>query len=128
MTPSGRPRAIGFLRTDIAAPHEKWLETQMRSLAKRLGYDLCKTIALSAKTADPVGLLLDQIERTHAEAVIVPGRVHLDGHIGQVMRRADVIFDVDDVEARWPLMAAIDRWCPARDGFPTDQRPSEGAL
>lgn len=100
----------------------------MRSLAKRLGYDLCKTIALSAKTADPVGLLLDQIERTDVEAVIVPGRVHIDGHIGQVMRRADVVFDVDDVEARWPLTAAIDKWCPAGDGFPTDQRSSEEAL
>ncbi|MBF6079055.1 hypothetical protein [Nocardia beijingensis] len=112
MTSTGRPRAIGFLRTDIAGSHQKWLETTMRSLAKRLGYDLCKTIALSAKTDDPVGLLLDQIERTRAEAVIVPGRVHLDGHIERVMRRADVIFDVDDVEARWPITAVIDRWRP----------------
>lgn len=112
MTPTGRPRAIGFLRTDIAASQQKWLETTMRSLAKRLGYDLCKTIALSAKTEDPVGLLLDQIERTGAEAVIVPGRAHLDGHIERVMRRADVVFDVDDVEARWPITALIDRWCP----------------
>ncbi|MEV6324886.1 hypothetical protein AB0M45_27435 [Nocardia sp. NPDC051787] len=47
-----------------------------------------KTIALSAQTDDPVGLLLDQVERAQAEAVIVPGRVHLDGHIGRVMRRA----------------------------------------
>ncbi|MER7454481.1 MULTISPECIES: hypothetical protein [Nocardia] len=81
-------------------------------MAKRLGYDLCKTIALSAKTDDPVGLLLDQVERSQAEAVIVPGRVHLDGHIERVMRRADVIFDADDVEARWPITAVIDRWRP----------------
>lgn len=112
MTSTGRPRAIGFLRTDIAGSHQKWLETTMRSLAKRLGYDLCKTIALSAKTDDPVGLLLDQVERSQAEAVIVPGRVHLDGHIERVMRRADVIFDADDVEARWPITAVIDRWRP----------------
>ncbi|MGW4325646.1 hypothetical protein ACWEKR_07110 [Nocardia sp. NPDC004573] len=81
-------------------------------MAMRLGYDLCKTIALSAKTDDPVGLLLAQIERTEAEAVVVPGRAHLDGHIERVMRRADVIFDVDDVEARWPITAVIDRWHP----------------
>jgi hypothetical protein len=110
MTPTGRPRAIGFLRTDIAGSHQKWMETTMRSLAKRLGYELCKTIALSAKTDDPIGLLLDQIERTRAEAVIVPGRAHLDGHIERVMRRADVVFDVDDVEARWPITAVIDKW------------------
>ncbi len=112
MTPSGRPRAIGYLRTDIAGPHQKWLETMMRSLAKRLGYDLCKTIALSVRTDDPIGLLLDQVERTQAEAVFVPGRAHLDGHIEQVMRRADVIFDAEDVEARWPLAEAIDKWGP----------------
>ncbi|WP_330228619.1 hypothetical protein OHA40_21135 [Nocardia sp. NBC_00508] len=112
MTPSGRPRAIGFLRTDIAGPHQKWLETTIRSLAKRLGYDLCKTIALSAQTADPISLLLDQVERTHAEAIIVPGRVHLDGHIKRVVQRVDVIFDVDDVEARWPLTDVIGKCHP----------------
>ncbi|MGY1899967.1 hypothetical protein [Nocardia gipuzkoensis] len=49
---------------------------------------------------------------TRAEAVFVPGRAHLDGHIEQVMRCADVIFDAEDVEARWSLAEAIDKWRP----------------
>ncbi|WP_280241379.1 hypothetical protein [Nocardia abscessus] len=30
------PGALGFLRTDIAGSHQKWLETQMRSSARGL--------------------------------------------------------------------------------------------
>lgn len=52
----------------------------------------------------PTALIRSSAVACQSEAVIVPGRAH-HGHIERVMRRADVIFDIDDVEARWPTAA-----------------------
>ncbi|MBF6085305.1 hypothetical protein IU485_28450 [Nocardia cyriacigeorgica] len=99
--------ALGYIRTDISGVRQRWEETQMRSLAKRLGYNLTKTVALSKATDDPVGLLLGQIARSKAEAVFVPALAHLAGDHERVISRADVIVSADEVYARWPPLARL---------------------
>ncbi|WP_280434795.1 hypothetical protein [Nocardia carnea] len=94
--------AVGYLRSDISGVHQPWDEVRMRNLAPRLGYNLRKIIVLSENTADRIDRLLFTIARNRAEAVFVPSRVHLEGQVELIKANADVIFDADDVEARWP--------------------------
>ncbi|MEV0249438.1 hypothetical protein AB0H76_22755 [Nocardia sp. NPDC050712] len=70
--------AIGFLRRDISGISQGWDETQMRSLAKRLGYDLAKIVVFGSATHDPLGRLLGVIHRTDAVAIFVPKATHFD--------------------------------------------------
>ncbi|QIS13028.1 hypothetical protein [Nocardia arthritidis] len=87
-----RPKAIGYLRRDVSGVSQVWDETLIRSTAKRLGYDLAKTIAFGPETDAPVARLIATARRIDAEAVIVPGPAHFDGEIpAEVVRVCDVI-------------------------------------
>lgn len=91
-----RPPAIGYLRTDISGVHQKWDETQMRGLAKRLGFNLCKTIAFSDATHGPIEKLLEAIERRQATAVFVPHVGHLGDDLERVAARVEVIVNAEE--------------------------------
>ncbi|MCU1640932.1 MAG: hypothetical protein JWN03_1207 [Nocardia sp.] len=75
----------------------------MRSLAKRLGYRLLKTIVFSERTDKPLQRLIDVVQNTSAEAVFVPSLDHLGGQVPDVLVRvADVITVTPErTYARW---------------------------
>ncbi|MEU6558097.1 hypothetical protein [Nocardia nova] len=71
--------AIGYLRRDVSGVRQSWDEVQIRSLAKRLGYNLRKIVTFTGEV-DDVGLRLRNIaERLCVDAVFVPGIDHFDG-------------------------------------------------
>ncbi|MFD5174374.1 hypothetical protein ACFWM1_01090 [Nocardia sp. NPDC058379] len=72
-----KPPAIGYLRRDISGVAQSWDETQIRSLAERLGYRFTKTVVFSDRTMDPLGRLLDVVTTTEAAAVVTPDLTHL---------------------------------------------------
>ncbi|WP_040834390.1 hypothetical protein [Nocardia brevicatena] len=87
-----KPRALGYLRKDKSGVHQQWDEAQMRALAKRFGYDLCKTIVFDEFTEDPIGKLVHAVGRTEAEAPFIPGLKHFDGIVPRtVVSIADVV-------------------------------------
>ncbi|RJO78408.1 hypothetical protein D5S18_05805 [Nocardia panacis] len=87
-----RPTAIGYLRRDVSGISQVWDETLIRSLAKRLGYDLAKTIAFGPETDDPIGRLVGSVHKVAAAAVIAPGPAHFEGEIPAALIRAcDVV-------------------------------------
>ncbi|WP_028478243.1 hypothetical protein [Nocardia sp. CNY236] len=87
-----KPTAIGYLRRDISGISQPWHEIQIRSLAKRLGYNLAKTIVFTANTGAPIPLLIDAVEAAGAEAVFVPNLWHFDSHLpAELVKSADVI-------------------------------------
>ena len=85
--------AIGFLRRDVSGARQPWDEIRIRSLAKRLGYNLRKIITFT-NGVDDVGLRLHNIvEVCHVDAVIVPSAAHFEGSVvpSKLVRVADVI-------------------------------------
>lgn len=87
-----RPRALGYLRRDVAGIRQQWHEGRIRSLASRLGYDLCKTLVFGPDTDHPVERLRRAVDRTGAAAVFVPGTDHFDDGVpAELLHRADVI-------------------------------------
>ncbi|MEV0063809.1 hypothetical protein [Nocardia sp. NPDC050718] len=66
-----KPTAIAYLRSDISTA-QTWDEIQMRSLAKRYGYDLAKTIVFTPRTPDPITQLITVVLRTGSEAAFTP--------------------------------------------------------
>ncbi len=85
--------AIGFLRRDVSGVRQPWDEEQIRSLAKRLGYNLRKIIVF-AHGVDDLGLQLRDIAETHhIDAVVVPSIAHFEGEVvpSKLIRAADVI-------------------------------------
>ncbi|MFJ9370128.1 hypothetical protein ACIRRA_37700 [Nocardia sp. NPDC101769] len=73
------PKAIGFLRRDVSGMRQDWDETQIRSLAARSGYDLCKVVAFGPTTDSPMQRLRTVAIRTGAEAIFVPSLRHFGG-------------------------------------------------
>ncbi|MEV0295329.1 hypothetical protein [Nocardia sp. NPDC050710] len=73
------PIALGYLRRDVSGVSQVWDETHIRSLAKRLGYDLLEIVVFSAKTDRPVPRLIDAARTVDLDAVIVPSTAHFDG-------------------------------------------------
>lgn len=100
-----RPPAIGYLRTDISGVHQKWDETQMRGLAKRLGFNLCKTVAFSAATRGPIEKLLEVVESRQVEAVFVPHVGHLGDDLERVAARVEVIVNAEETYGPPPSLA-----------------------
>ncbi|GGK46061.1 hypothetical protein [Nocardia camponoti] len=72
-----KPPAIGYLRRDISGVAQSWDETQIRSLAERLGYRFTKTVVFSNRTENPLGRLIDVVATSEAVAVVVPNLAHL---------------------------------------------------
>lgn len=86
-----KPTAIAYLRSDISTA-QNWDEIQMRSLAKRYGYDLAKTIVFSLRTPDPITQLIAAVRRSGSEAVFTPHLGHLGAEMPIVLvRTCDVI-------------------------------------
>ncbi|WP_227982144.1 hypothetical protein [Nocardia spumae] len=85
--------ALGFLRKDVSRQRQRWDETQVRHVARRLGYELSKTITFSHLTRDPVRQLLDTVVRFDADAVVVPSVEHFADHIipAELVAITDVI-------------------------------------
>ncbi|WP_433656509.1 hypothetical protein ACQPW1_35140 [Nocardia sp. CA-128927] len=104
----GRPTAIGYLRRDVSGVSQVWDETQIRSVAKRLGYELAKIVVFGAQTDDPIPQLLNTIERVDADAVVTPALAHLGDELDQVVRVCDVItVNPENTYARWALSADL---------------------
>lgn len=72
------PIAISYLRRDISMLNQPWHETQLRSLAKRFGYDHSKTIVFARTDPDRMLRLLHEAHRADAEAIFTPTLAHLD--------------------------------------------------
>ncbi|WP_228833756.1 hypothetical protein [Nocardia brasiliensis] len=106
MLNSLKPIAVGYIRKDIAGVAQAWNETQIRSLAKRSGYNLAKTVVLGAKTEHPVADLIEAGRRAKAHAVIVPSSAHFDGEVipDELTRVMDVVSVTPErIYARWTL-------------------------
>ncbi|MFJ9743541.1 hypothetical protein [Streptomyces sp. NPDC101166] len=99
------PTAIGYLRGDVSGMRQQWDEVQNRSLAKRLGYTLTRTVVFSERTDDPIQRLINVVRRTAAEAVFVPGLDHFGGVVpDELVRAADVItVEPEATYARWAI-------------------------
>ncbi|WP_328659892.1 hypothetical protein [Nocardia salmonicida] len=84
--------AIGYVRKDISGCRQQWDETQLRTLAKRLGYNLRKTVAFSDRTDNPVDRLRITVGRLGVDAVIVPSAAHFGGTVpADLVAMVDVI-------------------------------------
>jgi hypothetical protein len=73
-----KPFALGYLRKDVSGTSQAWDEAQIRRLAKRLGYELSKTVTFGAGSDGPVGRLIDVVRDLDVDAVISPGLQHFD--------------------------------------------------
>lgn len=91
-----KPIAIGYLRSDLSGPAQNWDEIRIRSLAKRYGYDLAKTIVFTARTADPLTGLITIVRRINAEAAFVPHRRHLGVEMPLTLVGTCDVITVDD--------------------------------
>lgn len=88
------PTAIGYLRSDVSGIRQGWDETQIRSLAGRLGYNLTKTVAFSARTDDPMAQLVTLARKMNADAVIAPGVTHFGGAIPRELDQVTAVITV----------------------------------
>ncbi|MEU7144660.1 hypothetical protein ABZ942_34800 [Nocardia sp. NPDC046473] len=101
------PTALGYLRRDISGPQQTWDETQIRSLAKRLGYDLTKTIIFDADTEYRLEQLETAVQLNQAEAVITPTLEHLEGTADPLVKACDIItVRPENTYARWAFPKA----------------------
>ncbi|WP_040793079.1 hypothetical protein [Nocardia paucivorans] len=98
-----KPKALGYLRKDKSGIHQQWDEAQMRSLAKRFGYDLGKVIVFGEFTEDPIGELVHAVDRAGAEALFVPGLEHFDGIVPRTLVSVVDVITVSPTHtyARW---------------------------
>ena len=100
-----RPTAIGYLRRDVSGISQEWDEIQVRSIAKRLGYDLAKTVVFGCETDHPGRRLLNVVRTIDADVVIVPSAEHFGGAIPDLLVQACDVVTVspENTYARWPL-------------------------
>lgn len=97
------PAAIGYLRSDVSGQRLEWDQIQIRSVARRLGYTLSKTLVLNPYTENPVQKVIDAVASRGAEAVITPGVEHFGGMVPtELVAVADVITtSPEETHARW---------------------------
>ena len=89
-----RPVAIGYLRRDVSGSRQPWDEEQIRSLARRFGYDLSRIVAFSHHTDEPHQRLCNVVGRVGATAVFVPSLDHFvtREHVPTaLLRLADIV-------------------------------------
>ncbi|WP_225731190.1 MULTISPECIES: hypothetical protein [unclassified Nocardia] len=94
-----RTGAVGYLRRDIAGTRQQWDETQIRSLANRLGFDLRKTITFCARTERPVERLSAALGALGVDTLFVPSLAHFDGGEIPATLRAVTVITVSDKAA-----------------------------
>ncbi len=112
-----KPIAVGYLRRDIAGVAQGWNETQIRGVARRLGYNLAKTVVFSAKTANPIPELIATARRAKSDAVIVPSVTHFERNAipDELTQVVDVItVSPEETYARWSLNPT--RWSDHTQG------------
>ncbi|MEU4313568.1 hypothetical protein [Nocardia sp. NPDC024068] len=86
-----RPRAIGYLRTDLSPDHVHHTEA-IRLLARRQGHTLIYIVRLGTDSVpDPIGHVLDIIRATDTATLIVPDLSHLENHPGRICDSCDLI-------------------------------------
>ena len=99
------PTAFGYLRSDVSGIKQDWDETQIRSLARRYGYDLAKIVVFKEGTDHPLRRLKHLITQLDAEAVFVPSLAHfVDESLPEDLRQRVNIITVtpENTHARWP--------------------------
>jgi hypothetical protein len=98
-----RPTAIGYLRRDVSGVSQTWDEIQIRSVAKRLGYELAKTVVFGPETDSPLSRLMNVVRRVDVDAVIVPSVRHFGGEVSsELVKVVDVItVSPENTYARW---------------------------
>lgn len=114
---ASKPVAIGYLRKDIAGVAQGWNETQIRSTAKRLGYNLAKTVAFGASTEHPIQELIAAARRAKADAAIVPSATHFEDNDipAELTQVVDVVtVSPEHTYARWALNPT--RWSDQTQG------------
>ncbi|WP_238595035.1 hypothetical protein, partial [Nocardia seriolae] len=75
-----KPTCLGYLRTDVSGMSQLWDQSQIRTLATRLGYDFTDMVIYDPKFGrPPLARLRAQATRLDAEAVIVPSPEHFEG-------------------------------------------------
>ncbi|QUN16347.1 hypothetical protein [Nocardia seriolae] len=97
------PTAIVYLRSDVSGARQQWDEMQARSLGKRLGYTVAKTVVFGEHVEQPIQRLANVVRRMQADAVVVPSLEHLGGTVPDgLLRVVDVItVEPHDTYARW---------------------------
>ncbi|MEU1426457.1 hypothetical protein ABZ412_05195 [Nocardia sp. NPDC005746] len=100
-----QPSAIGYLRHDVSGAQQQWDEAQIQHLARRLGYDLCKTVVFGPETDRPLVRVRTLVSRMEADAVIIPSLAHFGGHIpDDIVQVADIItVSPENTYARWAI-------------------------
>ncbi|MFB8281871.1 hypothetical protein [Nocardia colli] len=107
----GKPVALGYLRKDVSGVAQTWHENQIRSLAKRSGYNLAKIIVFSADTEQPIDALIGAARRIGADAVFTFSAAHFDeeGIPSELTKVVDVVtVSPEHTHARWSLHPS--RW------------------
>lgn len=96
--------AIGYVRSDVSGVAKRWHEQKMRHFARRLGYNLRKTVEFSRRTEDPITRLAATAALNQAEAVFVPSVDHFGGTVPRELVRVVDVITVEDEQtyARWP--------------------------
>ncbi|MFE3190898.1 hypothetical protein ACFXHA_17940 [Nocardia sp. NPDC059240] len=102
-----RPTAVGYVRSDISGAGQAWDEEQIRSLARRLGYDFAKMVVVDGRSGkSPLAVLKATVTRLAAEAVVVPTADHFDSEaaLTDLVKAADVItVNPENTYARWVI-------------------------
>lgn len=87
-----RPRAIGYLRTDLSGHHHIRHTDAIRQLARRQGQTLIYVVRLQHDSApDPTSSALDIVRGIGATTLIVPDLAHVGDLPGPVCEVCDLI-------------------------------------
>ncbi|AYF77150.1 hypothetical protein D7D52_28785 [Nocardia yunnanensis] len=89
-----RPTAVGYLRCDVSGAQQQWDEDQIRSVAKRMGYDLAKIVVVDGRGNErPLVGLKTTVTRLGAEAVFTASLAHFPGEDvpADLVRSVDVV-------------------------------------
>ncbi|GAB2442780.1 hypothetical protein GCM10027262_58940 [Nocardia tengchongensis] len=89
----------------MSGAQQQWDEAQIQHLARRLGYDLCKTLVFGPETDRPLIRVRTLVSHMEADAVIIPSLAHFDGHIpDDIVQVADIItVNPENTYARWAI-------------------------
>lgn len=86
-----RPRALGYLRTDLWSNQTHHAEA-IRILARRQGYTLIYIVRMGPDSVpDPIGHVLEIVRATATTTLIIPDLGHLENHPGRVCDTCDLI-------------------------------------